>query len=77
MVREVNDQPNDQPFRYGVCMNSLAFLLSNSNLSAFQFSFYVNTRSQSNLLLSRPPYTSAEMLKILVCSRTIQGQVFY
>ena len=44
MVREVTDQPNDQPFRYGVCRNSLAFLLSNSNLSAFQFSFTPGVR---------------------------------
>ena len=44
MGREVNDQPNDQPFRYGVCRNSLAFLLSNSNFSAFQFSFTPGVR---------------------------------
>ena len=39
-----DDQPNDQPFRYGVCRNSLAFLLSNSNLSAFHFSFTPGVR---------------------------------
>ena len=59
MVREVNDQPNDQPFRYGVCKNSLAFLLSNSNLSAFQFSFTPGVRwaatPRSTISVSCPP----------------------
>jgi hypothetical protein len=59
MVQEVTDQPNDQPFRYGVCRNSLAFLLSNSNLSAFQFSFTPGVRwaatPRSTISVSCPP----------------------